>query len=763
MSQTNRDNDDAEDPREELCNSSEPTSSTTSSCASTITSSTSTSETTGSNSSSNSESESGSTSGSDNEQCDSEGHHKHRQHRHCRKSKGCHPNDPSLADDHNNEDHHDDDARDRLDANEHEASNMLQATTGHTCDTRIMTNCPRQTTTRSEVPTTRICEHKQHKQEGQTNCQFCLNVKNMTTSPPLLQTPPQHRCTSSQALDTQDTHHQSCSLATQPETRLTISEKHNSKHDRHRSDNMQPCHLNTAATSLGYSYSNLSSTSTSSTLHESTTTGPSPRRILKPAPSPSPSLSTIETANKSSINSSSTSARDEGLSSLKRTSFSKSASGSRLINRSRPNICDCLKQDCGEKKHSNRRQFIEHYYNSRTQLPTANTSTSSFNISTPLNTLSECDAITRRLLSSPIRTTTNLVESPTHQIQVISSDLDKSRRASLGTNTVTDQVFLFASNQFKSLESSFRKSRDISTDNQQQRCDPESAHTSGENDVKSKQQQGRSLSVCDEETMNPRGRSNSSNHSTNLSRTISLACESGPSPSARRLLTIIPLFGCDMKSLEQFTRLGMILPPVIDSAVDYILVNGINSIGIFRKSGVKSRILSLRQRIETNQNLKFNELDRDNEYSIYDIADLVKMWFRELKPVPLMTKELIKLISSFLNAARPTNLKRGNSSHQESMVTSRGNLTTIRHIDPILKSKIDSLLTQTHRALLYRALNFFHQISSKCGTNQMTSQNLAICLTPSLCATESDQNSILISQKALEYCIENGQNLFVRT
>lgn len=506
--------------------------------------------------------------------------------------------------------------------------------------------------------------------------------------------------------------------------------------------------------SVGSSYSNLVSTSSNS---GSTSADTVPKHTLKPAPPPT-SLSNIDTNN----NKNSTE-RESILS--KRTNFSKSASGSRLIIRGRPNVCDCLTQDCGEKKHSNRRQFIEHYYNSRTQLPSSNTSSSSFNISTPLNRLSECDAITKRLLSSPIRTT-NLVESPTRRVQI--TETDKSRRASLGTNSLTDQVFLFTSSPFKSMESSYRRAtRDEKIDNQR-KPDLKSTKPCSEIDVRTKQQQGRSLSVCDEETLNPRFRNTSSNHSSNLNRAISLACESNPSPLPRRLLTLIPLFGCDIKSLEQFTKLGLILPPVIDSAVDHIITNGINSIGIFRKSGVRSRINTLRQRIEGNQNLKLDELNRNNEFSIYDIADLIKMWFRELKPVPLMTKELIKLITGFLgNTSTNTPqslLKRGNSSQQDGASASNEctNITS-RKIDSNLRARIDSITTPTHRALLLRALNFLAQISSRCEHNQMTSQNLAICLTPSLCETKTDTNSILLDQKALEYCIDNHRLLFARS
>jgi hypothetical protein len=477
---------------------------------------------------------------------------------------------------------------------------------------------------------------------------------------------------------------------------------------------------------------------------------------LKPVPS-GPSSSTDTNNNRNS----SSNTRIESLCGLRKNNFSKSASGGRLMNRneSRTKVCDCLSQNCSEKEHSNRRRFIESYYNNRTRLPSANAMSTS-NISTPLNRLSECDEITKRLLSSPIRTV-NLLERPNRRIQI--GDIDKSRRASLGTHTTKEQVPLFTSSQFDSLDSSYSNELSNVTDNQdchqkqQSNCpkaDNSALPKEGDGKLKQQQQQGRSLSVCQDDGLNPRLKNNSSNHSLGLNRAVSLACETG---SSKQLLTIIPLFGCDIKALEQFSNLGSILPPPIDSAIGHILAHGINAIGIFRKSGVKSRILTLRKRIETNQDASFDEINRNNEFSIYDIADLVKMWFRELKPMPLMTKDLIRLISNYLQMHGSANTcasqqKRGKSPNVD--------LESIEELHGSLKKQIDTMISPTHRALFSKAIAFFATISSNSDINQMTSQNLAICLTPSLCATESDQTSILVAQGALKYCIDNYRILF---
>lgn len=57
-------------------------------------------------------------------------------------------------------------------------------------------------------------------------------------------------------------------------------------------------------------------------------------------------------------------------------------------------------------------------------------------------------------------------------------------------------------------------------------------------------------------------------------------------------------------------------------------------VGLFRKSGVKSRIQALRQMNENSPN-NVNYEDQ----SAYDVADMVKQFFRDL-PEPLLTGKL---------------------------------------------------------------------------------------------------------------------------
>lgn len=59
-----------------------------------------------------------------------------------------------------------------------------------------------------------------------------------------------------------------------------------------------------------------------------------------------------------------------------------------------------------------------------------------------------------------------------------------------------------------------------------------------------------------------------------------------------------------------------------------------SQVGLFRKSGVKSRIQALRQQCELSPDSVSYE-----DQSPYDVADMVKQFFRDL-PEPLLTSKL---------------------------------------------------------------------------------------------------------------------------
>ncbi|RWS27164.1 hypothetical protein B4U80_07087 [Leptotrombidium deliense] len=219
------------------------------------------------------------------------------------------------------------------------------------------------------------------------------------------------------------------------------------------------------------------------------------------------------------------------------------------------------------------------------------------------------------------------------------------------------------------------------------------------------------------------------------------------------------LFGCDINVIERLNG-GLTLPPFIENALIYLLRYGINSVGIFRKSGVKSRISALRRKLEeltsgrkralsfNSSCFAFNSGSAGDEYCVYDIADMVKCWLRELKPTPLINKEIVY---AFKESRDKEN---SNSSFAVSLLT---------------------LLTDSQRAVLEIILQFLSWFASNASVNQMNSHNLAICLTPSLCECDGPQVAAAQSsdscgveteflydaQKCLEYLIDNCDVLSV--
>lgn len=86
--------------------------------------------------------------------------------------------------------------------------------------------------------------------------------------------------------------------------------------------------------------------------------------------------------------------------------------------------------------------------------------------------------------------------------------------------------------------------------------------------------------------------------------------------------------------LLSLQRTGQALPKCIQLALRWLRANALEQVGIFRKSGVRSRIQKLKALTETQgDNINF-----DGQQA-FDVADLVKQYFREL-PEALLTNKL---------------------------------------------------------------------------------------------------------------------------
>ncbi|XP_072260353.1 stAR-related lipid transfer protein 13 isoform X2 [Pyxicephalus adspersus] len=147
-------------------------------------------------------------------------------------------------------------------------------------------------------------------------------------------------------------------------------------------------------------------------------------------------------------------------------------------------------------------------------------------------------------------------------------------------------------------------------------------------------------------------------------------------------------------------RSGQPLPQSIQQAMRYLRSNCLDQVGLFRKSGVKSRIQALRQ---MNENCPENVNYEDQ--CAYDVADMMKQFFRDL-PEPLLTS---KLGETFL--------------HIYQFVPKDQRLQAVQ-------SAI-MLMSDENREVLQTLLCFLNDVTSV-EENQMTPMNLAVCLAPSL-------------------------------
>ncbi|NWS65524.1 RHG07 protein, partial [Crotophaga sulcirostris] len=143
------------------------------------------------------------------------------------------------------------------------------------------------------------------------------------------------------------------------------------------------------------------------------------------------------------------------------------------------------------------------------------------------------------------------------------------------------------------------------------------------------------------------------------------------------------------------------LPNGILQALDYLRSHFLDQVGLFRKSGVKSRILSLREMNETSPNNVCYE-----GQSAFDVADMVKQYFRDL-PEPIFTS---RLCESFLHIYQYVPKDQQFQAVQAAIL----------------------LLPKENQEALKILLFFLRDVVAFVEENQMTPTNIAVCLAPSL-------------------------------
>ncbi|KAJ8276814.1 hypothetical protein COCON_G00085660 [Conger conger] len=126
---------------------------------------------------------------------------------------------------------------------------------------------------------------------------------------------------------------------------------------------------------------------------------------------------------------------------------------------------------------------------------------------------------------------------------------------------------------------------------------------------------------------------------------------------------------------------------------------GLGQVGLFRKSGVKSRIQQLREMVEAERGAVSFE-----GQSAFDVADMVKQYFRDL-PEPVFSS---KLCESFLHIYQYFPKDRQFAAVQAAIF----------------------LLPDENREALHTLLLFLRDVAAQARENQMSPTNLAVCLAP---------------------------------
>ncbi|KAJ8266851.1 hypothetical protein GJAV_G00135400 [Gymnothorax javanicus] len=153
--------------------------------------------------------------------------------------------------------------------------------------------------------------------------------------------------------------------------------------------------------------------------------------------------------------------------------------------------------------------------------------------------------------------------------------------------------------------------------------------------------------------------------------------------------------------LQSAQQTGYPLPLGILKAMLYLRTEGFDQVGLFRKSGVKSRIQSLREMVEADPTgVSFQG------QSAFDVADMVKQYFRDL-PEPIFSS---KLCESFLQIYQYFPKEEQFAAVQATIF----------------------LLPDENREALHTLLLFLNDVVSCAAENQMTPTNVAVCLAPSL-------------------------------
>ncbi|XP_021258622.1 rho GTPase-activating protein 32-like [Numida meleagris] len=167
------------------------------------------------------------------------------------------------------------------------------------------------------------------------------------------------------------------------------------------------------------------------------------------------------------------------------------------------------------------------------------------------------------------------------------------------------------------------------------------------------------------------------------------------------------VFGCDLG--EYLLHSGQDVPQVLKSCAEFIEQHGMVQ-GIYRLSGVASKIQKLRQEFESEQVPELTDV-RD----IHSVSSLCKMYFREL-PSPLLSDHLYEKFSEAVSAA----------TDEERLVR--------------MQDVLQQLPPPHYRTLEY-LMRHLACLAGSCSITNMHAKNLAIVWAPNLLRSSQSESA----------------------
>ncbi|XP_041850481.1 arf-GAP with Rho-GAP domain, ANK repeat and PH domain-containing protein 1-like isoform X2 [Melanotaenia boesemani] len=184
--------------------------------------------------------------------------------------------------------------------------------------------------------------------------------------------------------------------------------------------------------------------------------------------------------------------------------------------------------------------------------------------------------------------------------------------------------------------------------------------------------------------------------------------------------------GGDTLSQQQLTETD--IPIIVLSCIDYITQCGLTSEGIYRKSGVNSRVAALCERFRRDaRSLRL----KDGEHQVDDVSNTLKRFFRELEEGLFTSKDG----STWLSVA--------------GIQDERKKIFEYKHL---LKK-----LPSVNKATLQALINHLYCVQRFSELNQMNLHNLAIVFGPTLFQTDGKDYT---AGRAIEDLIEHYTHIF---